>query len=186
MKKFLFVPFAAAIALAACSSQDETPDGEISPDAAAVALGNIETPRAGQYEAKIEVLDFNIPGMPAAQTSQMRAMFANNLVQGHSYCLTEAEAEGGAKQMAEALAEGDCSFNKFDVSGNSLDADMICKDENGIQGNVKLNGTMSREGSDITMAMEQKVPNIPGDGVINIRMKMVSARVGDCPAGADS
>ena len=186
MRTSLILPLAAAaLALAACSSkEDEQAAGPISAEDAAKAMGNLEVPRAGQYKAAIEVLEFDIPGLPAAQKDQMKAMFAGALTSGHTYCLTQEEAENGAKDMAEKLAQGDCTFNEFKASGNSLQADMVCKDEQGLQGNVKLAGTTNKEGSDMTMQMSQKIPNMPGEGIVNMKMHMVSTRVGDCPVGA--
>lgn len=186
MRISLILPLAAAVALAACGSKEEDKSGPVSPEQAAQAMSDLEVPRAGQYKAAIEVLEFDIPGLPAAQKDQMKAMFAGAVTAGHTYCLTQEEAENGAKDMAEKLAQGDCTFNQFNASGNSLQADMVCKDEKGLQGNVKLAGTTNKEGSDMTMEMSQKIPQMPGEGVVNMKMRMVSTRVGDCPAGATS
>ncbi len=181
MRCKMFVPLAVAISLSACGSSDDTPSGPISPEDAAEALAQIETPRAGQYKATVELLEFDVPGMPAEQKEQMKSMMAGAMTQGHTYCLTQEESESGAKDMATKLAQGDCTFNDFNAGGNSLYADMICKGENGQQGNVKLAGTMSRESSDMTMTMTQNSPELPG-GSMNIKMHMVSERIGDCPA----
>jgi len=180
----LILPLAAAIALSACGSKEQAKEGPVSPDDAAEQMSNLETPEAGQYKATVEVIEFDIPGLPDAQKEQMKQVFYGSLAQGHTYCLTKEEAANGAKEMAKKLAEGDCTFNDFKAGGNSLYADMSCKDKNGIQGSVKLAGTMSKDGSDMTMTMNQKVPNVPGEGTVNMKMHMVSQRVGDCPAGA--
>ncbi len=181
MRCKMFVPLAVAISLSACGSSDDTPSGPISPDQAAEALAKIETPRAGQYKATVELLEFDIPGMPTAQKDQMRSMMSGAMTQGHTYCLTQEESEAGAKDMAKKLADGDCTFKDFKAGGNSLYADMTCKGENGEEGNVKLAGTMSRESSEMTMTMSQNSPQLPG-GSMNMKMRMVSERVGDCPA----
>ena len=171
---------AGAVALAGCGSSDKAADGPISPEEAAASMADLETPRAGQYKATAELLEIDIPGLPDEQVAQMKGMMTGAMTAGNSYCLTAEEAEQGARQMAEKLAEGDCTFNKFEVGGNSLDAEMVCKDKNGLQGNVKLTGTMTRESSDMLMEMNQKVPNMPGKGMVHRKMKMVSKRTGDC------
>lgn len=181
MRSRYFVALAAAISLSACGSSDDTPSGPISPDEAAEALAKIDTPRAGQYKATVEILEFDVPGIPQAQKDQMRSFMSGNMAQGHTYCLTQEESEAGAKDMATKLANGDCTFNDFNAGGNSLYADMTCKGENGEQGNVKLAGTMTNESSDMTMTMNQSSPQLPG-GSMNMKMHLVSERIGDCPS----
>ena len=181
MRGNLFLPLAGALVLSACGSSSDAPSGPISPDDAAQALAKVETPRAGQYKATVELLEFDIPGMPTAQKDQMRSMMTGAMTQGHTYCLSQEESETGAKDMAKKLAAGDCTFNDFKADGNSLHADMTCKGANGSHGNVKLDGTMSSDGSDMTMTMNQNSSDIPG-GAMNMKMHMVSERVGDCPA----
>jgi len=183
MRSKLFVPLAAALSLSACGSSEDTREGPISPEDAAEALSNAETPRAGQYRTNVEVLEFDIPGIPKAQQEQMRAMMAGSITAEQSYCLTEAEAENGGREMAKNLAAGDCSFNEFRASGNTLYADMVCKGADGAQGNVILEGTTTRNSSDMTMTMNQRLPGMPGEGSMNMKMHMVSERVGDCTSG---
>lgn len=181
MRSKLFVSLAAAITLSACGSSEDAPSGPMSPDEAAEALSKVDTPRAGQYKATVEILEFDIPGMPQAQKDQMRSFMSGSLTQGHTYCLTQEESEAGARDMATKLADGDCTFNDFNAGGNSLYADMTCKGANGEEGNVKLAGTMTDESSDMTMTMVQNSPELPG-GSMNMKMRLVSERVGDCPS----
>lgn len=178
MRLSIFLSFASALVLAGCS--DKAADGPITPEEAAASMAELETPRAGQYKATAELLEIDIPGLPPEQVEQMKGMMTGAMTAGNEYCLTAEEAEQGARQMAEKLAEGDCTFNKFEVGGNSLDAEMVCKDNQGVQGNVKLTGTMTRESSDMLMVMNQKVPSMPGEGMVHMKMKLVSTRIGDC------
>ena len=183
MRIGLVLPLVAAVALASCGKKEEKPSGPMSASEAASAMGNLELPRAGQYKAAVELVDFQMPGMSDAQKQQMQQMFASSLAEGHTYCITQKESEEGAKDMAKKLAEGDCTFNEFKASGNTLSADMICKDEKGAQGHVKLDGTTSKEGSDMTMEMTQPMGGTPAKGDMHMKMHMVSKRIGDCPAG---
>ncbi len=182
MRKFHVLPLVAAVALAACGSQesvDADADGTISADEAADALSKVDAPRPGLYKTSAELIDFDIPNLPKEQKEMFRGMFSSGLAQGSEYCLTAEEAENAGKQMAQGLAEGDCTYNDFTMGGGSLKADMVCKDEDGQEGHVTLDGTMTSEGADMTMEMNQAVPEV---GDVKMKMRMTSERVGDCPA----
>jgi hypothetical protein len=178
MKIYAALPILAAFALGACGSNEEEAEGT-------AAAGETVAMQPGQYQATIELQEFDVPGLEPEQVEQLQSMFASSVAEGHTYCIAADEAETSARELAEKLADGDCTVNSFDYSGNTLAADMVCSLGEGPDapsGPVKINGTIMEDSSTMTVAMEQSVPGVPGDGKVNMRVKMDSQRTGDCPA----
>lgn len=176
----------AAAALAACSSSDE-PESEaaggdgITAEEARAAMESIEGPRAGQYKSSIELIDFHMPDMPdmpKGVMGQVGKMMSQQMET--TYCQTEQNAKKSAREMTDRIGQGDCSYNAFEVSGNSIKADMTCTGEGGMKGNYKLSGTVGTNGSDMMMEMDQHIPQMAGDGNMHMKARIVSERIGDC------
>jgi len=175
------LPLAAAILLAACGGDADTDaDGNVSGEELAAAADGMVQPRPGQYRASLELLEFDVPGLSGSEKEQMQQIFASGLSQGNSFCMTEEDAaQNGAEEMVKNLAESDCTMNSFNVSGGRITADMQCPAEGGGMGTVKMDGTMTAEGSVMTMDMNQEIPNM---GATRMKMRVTSERIGDCAA----
>ena len=176
------LPLAAAMLLAACGSGDADADGDgnVSADEVAAEASGMVKPLPGQYRASLELLEFDAPNMPPAAKEQMQQIFSSGLSEGNSFCMTEADvADGGPEQMVKNLAEGDCTMNSFNVSGNTVVADMQCPGESGGTSKVRMEGQMRADGSTMTMDMEQE---IAGMGTTRMKMRVTSQRTGDCAA----
>ena len=181
MRLVYSLPLAAAIALAACGGDADTDaDGKVSAEEIAAASEGMVQPRPGQYRASLELLEFEAPGLPEGAKEQMQQIFASGLAEGNSFCMTEEDvAKNGAEEMVKNLAESDCTMNAFNVSGGNVTADMQCPAEGGGTSTVKMDGTMTAEGSVMTMDMSQEVPNM---GATRMKMRVTSQRIGDCAA----
>ena len=181
MRLVYSLPLAAAIALAACGGNADTDaDGKVSAEEIAAASEGMVQPRPGQYRASLELLEFEAPGLPEGAKEQMQQIFASGLAEGNSFCMTEEDvAKDGAEEMVKNLAESDCTMNAFNVSGGNVTADMQCPAEGGGTSTVKMDGTMTAEGSVMTMDMSQEVPNM---GATRMKMRVTSQRIGDCAA----
>jgi len=175
------LPLAAAILLAACGGEtDADGDGDISANEVAAEASGMVKPLPGQYRASLELLEFDAPNMPPEAKQQMQQIFSSGLAEGNSFCMTEADvADGGPEQMVKNLAEGDCTMNSFNVSGNTVVADMQCPGESGGTSKVRMEGQMRADGSTMTMDMEQ---DIAGMGATRMKMRVTSQRTGDCAA----
>ena len=118
--------------------------------------------------------------MPPEAKEQMQQIFSSGLAEGNTFCMTEADiAKGGPEEMVKSLAEGDCTMNSFNVSGNTVVADMQCPGEGGGTRKVRMEGEMRADGSTMTMDMEQ---DIAGVGATTMKMRVTSERIGDCAA----
>ena len=181
MRTIHTLPLVAAILLAACGGDaDADGDGSLSDDEVAAEAAGMVQPEPGQYRASLELLEFDAPNMPPEAKAQMEQIFASGLAEGNSFCMTEADvAEGGPEEMVKNLAESDCTMNSFNVSGNTIVADMQCPGEGGATSKVRMEGEMRADGSTMTMDMEQ---DIPGMGATKMKMRVTSERTGDCAA----
>jgi len=174
-------PLVAAVLLAACGGDADTnADGEITGAEVAAEAADLVQPRPGQYSTKLELMEFDAPGLPDGAKQQMQQVFSAGLAEGNTFCMTEADVAGnGPEQMVKNLAEADCTMNSFNVSGNTIAAEMQCPADGGGPRKVKMNGQMTADSSTMTMEMEQDIPNM---GTTRMKMKVSSQRVGDCSA----
>lgn len=182
MRATHMLPLTAAILLAACGGDaDADGDGNVSGEEIAAEAAGMVQPRPGQYTATLELLEFDVPGMPESAKQQMQEIFASGLAEGNSFCMTEADAaENGPEQMVKNLAESDCTMNAFNVSGNTVVADMQCPGQGGAGASkVHMEGQMTAESSTMTMDMSQEMPNV---GATTMKMRVTSKRTGDCAA----
>lgn len=182
MRAIHTLPLVAAIVLAACGSgdADTDADGALSGEEIAAEAEGMVQPRPGQYRTTLELLEFNAPGLPEEAKQQMQQAFASGLAEGNTFCMTEAQAaENGPREMVENLAESDCQMTTFNVSGNSVNAEMQCANETGGVNTVKMQGEMTAESSTMTMDM---APELPGTEGMAMKMRVSSQRVGDCAA----
>lgn len=173
---------AAACALAACG---EDPGEPKSVEDVAAEAENLVKPRPGLYRSTARVTKVEIPGLPAGQAEQMRAMMGGNEGLTSATCLTQAQADEGFRDFARQIGEGGqgakCEFSRFDAAGSNLDAVMQCSGPAGVAIDMTMNGTIDRERSEFSMTMDQENPAVPG-GTVSMAMSVTSQRVGDCPA----
>jgi len=175
MRAIIILSLAATALLAGCDSGD-APKNE---EDVAREMANLDKPNPGLYRSTSQIVRFDVPGMSAEQTEQMKSMFAAS-DESREFCLTKDEAERGFEEMIRKLAEGNCIYDRFKVSGGKLDALLTCETGKDMQASIEMNGTMGREGSKMTMAVDQSAPGVPG-GSIKMAAEVVSQRIGDCP-----
>jgi hypothetical protein len=175
MRSMMILPLAAALALAACSDggADADGDGEITTEEAAAetaeATGFVG-PRPGQYRVKTEILEMNVPGMPAGMSVETMNQMAGGME--FTYCITEQDAAKAARQMAGQSNQGDCEITKYDVAGGRINSELTCKGADGQAMTVKTNGTINADGMDVTAEIAS-----PG---MSQKMHVQHERVGDC------
>jgi len=167
------LPLAAAIALAGCGGGTE----DDATEQAAAAAATVVKPLPGQYSTTLELVEFDVPGLSDNMKSMAQQAAASGFAEGNSFCLTPEQAEEGSQRMVRELAENDCTYNKFDVSGGAIDADLTCTADDGSQGKVTMTGTMTPESSDMVMVMDHQVP---GMGKAHMKVNVKSQRIGDC------
>src|SRR5690606_11987667 len=126
----------AAILLAACGGGDEAGGGEAQQEAAAgggdEAAGmssaavasqaeRLVQPRPGEYRTTVELIDFDMPGMPEALKQQVRSTMGASMSQSRDFCLTPEEAaSNGPREVAENLAQSNCMIGRLDEAGKKV------------------------------------------------------------------
>lgn len=168
------------LVLAACGEEAKTP---VTADKVIAEAGELAQPLPGQYETTVKLLEFSVPGLPAEQAEKMKAMMGNVGGAPSSYCLTPDEAKKGFEESVRKMSEGqggmDCDFDKFDVDGGRLAAEMTCNGPQGMTSRMQLDGTATSQSTSMRMSMTQKAAMIPG-GEMRMEMQMDSRRTGDC------
>ncbi|MFC3098729.1 DUF3617 domain-containing protein [Alteraurantiacibacter palmitatis] len=176
MRFISLLPVAAVLLLAACG--DSAEDSPAGVEGAAEAMADGPTPQPGQYSTTTEILELTIPGLAPEMRDMIRSAMAEGAREGSSYCLTAEDAANSREEMIRNMTESDCTVQRFDMAGGTIDASLSCPaGGEGLTGDVTLNGTMTETGADMTMSFKSQVPDL---GEATIRMRMVSSRVGDC------
>ena len=176
MRLIMLVPVA-ALALSACNKPDKGPK---SMEQAKAEAAELERPDPGQYKQTTKITKFEVPGAPPEMVAQIRKMMEG---QGGNleYCLSKADTEKGFAEMFKKGTQGDCTYDRFDASANTIDAIMTCKAGEGGTAKMTMNGTVSSTGSKVNVNVEQKNDKSPM-GNANIAMELETKRIGDCPA----
>lgn len=179
MRKSIVYPCIAlaALALAACgkSATDEasTPGGagNALEKAAEVAFQM----QPGKYRTSVVVQKVEIPGMPAGMADQMKAMMSKN--SSSESCITPDRAAKGVEVMKEQMAKGQCTFDKFDATGGTVDAAFTCKSGDQMTVKATSKGSYTPTGS-VIQATGDMIG--PGGKTIHIEHIITTERIGDC------
>lgn len=174
---------AIGLTLTACGSD---PAGDAtSADSVADAIAAAVKPKAGEYRTTGELVRLDIPGMSDAEVQQTRGFMQTVFTQSNTFCLTPEEAEKGFEEVVRKMRSDkltkECSYDNFDVSGNTVNAMMKCDDGKGNSGTITLEGTVSEDSQQTVMTMEQSSPDLP-QGKMTMEVKSTSTRIGECPA----
>jgi hypothetical protein len=182
MRNIHMLPLAGAIMLAACGggAEGEGTGEDVAAENVVAQAAGMPQPRPGQYRVSVELLEFDIPGLPAAAKQQAQEFYASGL-SSHTFCLTpEDAANNGAEQMVKGLADSDdCTMKSFNVSGGTVVSEMQCAMDGGITSTMRTEGEITSEGSTMTMDTTQTVPDA---GETRTKMRMTTERIGDCAA----
>lgn len=176
MRTTTILSLATVLLLAGCG--DNAADEATTLAEAAEDMADGPQPQPGQYTTSTEILEFSVPGLSEDMQAMMRSAMAEGAQTGSSYCLTEADAATSREDMIRSMTESNCTVERFDMAGGDIDAALSCPaGEGGMTGDVTMTGTMSETGANMEVAFSSQVPEM---GQANIRMRIVSERVGDC------
>ncbi|QPC98007.1 DUF3617 domain-containing protein [Qipengyuania soli] len=178
MRRYLLLAAATAL-VAACGSPeaDADGDGKITMKEAAEKSKDLVKPEPGQYRATVEMVNVEVPGAPKEIQEMMKKMISVG-PQTHEYCLTKEEAAKGFEEMArQSNKNEDCSFEKFETDGGTIDAVMNCSRPEHGMARMTMQGTGTTTSSSMTMTMDAQTP----DGkTMKMTMKSNQERIGDC------
>ena len=80
--------------------------------------------RPGKWQATMTIENMSMPGMPENVLAMMKGRPTTT-----TYCMTPEEAKADPKKMMDA--ESKCKFNRFNLSGGKMSAEMVCQTEQG-------------------------------------------------------
>ena len=169
------------LALSACDKPDKGPK---TLDQAKAEARQLERPQPGEYRQTTRITRFEVPGAPREMVERIRTMMqgqGGNL----TYCLTQADSDKGFEEMFKKGREGDCTYERFDASANTIVAVMVCKSGPGGTARMTMTGTVESTGSKVKVDVDQTNPKTPM-GNAKIGMELETRRLGDCPAGGAS
>lgn len=182
--KILFA-FAAPIALlSACSSDegaDVDGDGEITSEEARAEMESAAvsiTP--GQWEASVQLTEFEIPQMPESARGMMREQMGQTRTS--TSCITPEQATDPEASMFGE--DDDCSYSDFNMSGGTILIAGSCQSR-GMPGamNMRMEGSYTSTSYDMTMNMS--MDSGPA-GPISMAGQVTGRFVGpDCATAAD-
>ncbi len=171
-----------ALALGACSKE---PSGQKPTTQVAVSAGGMLKPEPGLYTNTVTVTKFEMPGMPPSMAQQMKQTFTSQSGTDRTSCLTKEDAAKGYEDMVQKMGQGrdgmKCTFSRYNVSGNNLDAELNCAGPEGTSATMQMHGTVESGKSNITMEMTTRAKHMPG-GQMTMAMQVESVRTGECGA----
>lgn len=176
MTRITIIAAAAAALLAGCSSEGADADGNGTVDvaeAARKAESEGMKPLPGLYKTTVVMAGLDIPGLPPGMADHGAGM--TTTVED---CLTEEEVDKGFEELVKQGQDGDCSYEKFDLSGGKFDAVMVCKTQQGST-RMEMAGTATPTRTDLDASMAM---NFEGVGEGTMKFTATHERIGDCPA----
>jgi hypothetical protein len=180
MMKPLLLAATAAFAVLSLSACGKSDTGPKTMDQAKEEAAKLERPKPGLYSQSMTISKFEIPGAPPEVAKAMQDAMTKG--QEHQFCLTAEMAEKGYRDMFDKVGgNGECKYDRFDVSGGKIDAVLQCANATEGKGTITMSGTVSEEGSDVNVAVEQQGGKAPMANT-KIAMHVTSKRIGDCPA----
>lgn len=171
-----------ALCLSACSGGEKKPESKaaLTHEQVAAKASTVPKMRPGEYQTQTTLLDFDMPGLPAAQADSMRSMMSGQYGRSEKYCLTSGEADQGPRDMVRHLAQSNCKVSSLDTVDNVVHGEMQCAGKGGPSGTVTVAGTFASDSSTVVMDMTQDMPGMAGKSM-HMKVKFESQRVGECP-----
>jgi hypothetical protein len=178
--KYAVLLVACALPLAGCGKPDvEAKNASAAEVAEKVrAAGADVRMKPGKWAMTAVVEKVEMPGMPP----EMAAAFSNTSGQETKFesCLTQAEADRPAGKFFGGDKNGDCTYERFTMSGGKIDARANCK-IGAMQQTIAMNGQFGEEQFSLRQSVETDGP--PGStGKMKATVRIDSRRVGECDA----
>jgi hypothetical protein len=173
---------ALALTLGACGSKDSKDGAPKTAKEVRAEAAKLVKPQPGEYHQVMQIESLDVPGMPKEAAEQVKGMM--KAAQEGTFCLTKADADRGFRDMFNEVGKGkgnQCTYSKFDVDGGTLDAQMECQSQQQGKATMKMTGTVTEKGSDVTVAMDT-TGGPPPMGTMKMTMHMTTTRLGDCKA----
>lgn len=171
----------ASLMLAACGSDsgsaDADGDGEITAEevAAEIANGPAVQMRPGQWEQTFEFTDVEMPDMPQELRDGMSGAMGRTFTT--TVCMSEEDVADPDPEMFSGEMNDDCTYDRFDRSGNRMELTMTCDSGAGGASTMVMEGEFGEE--EYSFQMSNMVSGSPM-GDMTMSGTMSARRIGDC------
>jgi hypothetical protein len=158
--------------LAACSPAADSPaDTAGSGDGGAAMASSIQP---GQYRTTVTMLEMNIPGIDSTNINMQPTITED--------CVTTSDVdEFTSGSMMDADSGETCTQTSMNTGGGQIQGEATCTGENGTR-TIQINGTYTSNHVEMEITSSSPMPG-GGAGQMTQRMRMVTDRIGECPAG---
>jgi hypothetical protein len=166
---------ASLLALAACGSKGDGNSTAAGGGGGLLGGGPVAL-QPGEWEMKMEVVDFKAPGMPPEVAARMKQAPTVN-----RHCVTEEEAKGPKPENFAPQQNGrNCKQDDLVWGNGRIHNKTSCAGENG-SGNMtmEMDGTYTPTSMDISVKNETETAHV----TTSMEMRLTGRRVGECPAG---
>lgn len=165
----------ACVTLVACNKAESPAPGgnaaeansaaaaDTAPTAAAAPTAEAQM-RPGEWEMTTELLDMNMPGVPAGA---MPKQMSNT---SFKTCMKQQKPDAS---FFQGNKNSHCTYSDFSMSGGRVRGTATC-DNGGQTMTMTMDGRYASESYDMTMAMKSEQ--------MSMKMHTAGKRVGDCPA----
>jgi hypothetical protein len=157
---------------AACSPPAQAPGADSGGDAAGGgAMASSIQP--GQYRTTVTMLEMNIPGVSSSNINMAPTTTED--------CVTTSDvSEFTEGSMVDADSGETCTQNSMNTAGGQIHGQATCTGENGTR-TMQIDGTYTSNHVEMEISSTSTMPGVTGQ--MTSRMRMVTDRIGDCPAG---
>lgn len=174
---------AVALGMWGCDSGPQIRETNASVGEVAAKVRNAEGSfvRPGEWQSKVVIEQFDMPGMPPEAASQMKAAMAENQRHEFKTCLTPEDVKQPKGKFFGG--EDECRYDHFNMGNGKIDAVMRCPGGPGPERVMKMAGTYGPERYDMRMTMTGSGSDGPA-AAMTMKMRVESRRLGNCPAGS--
>lgn len=130
-------------------------------------------PRPGHWDVKLEMTDFDVPGMPDGMKKAIGQQFSQ--AGAMATCLTPEEAARNDGKFFEPKNSKDCKSQSFAMADGRLDAKLVCTRGSNTQ-TVNMRGTYGAEAYDLVLDSQGQMNGQP----MKMTMHVSGKRSGEC------
>lgn len=159
-------------ALAACSPPAQAPASDSAGAAGSGGAAMASAIQPGQYRTTMTMLEMNVPGVKS-QNINMDPTTTTD-------CVTTSDVSDFASgSLFDADSGESCTQNSMSSGGGRIQGQATCTGQYGTR-TMQINGTYTSNHVEMEINGSS---DIPGMGQMTQRMRLVSDRIGECPAG---
>ncbi|MEO8546730.1 MAG: DUF3617 domain-containing protein [Sphingomicrobium sp.] len=167
------------IALAACNREPQVEAKNASVEEVAKKVADARASdtfvRPGKWQSRVQIEEFNLPGVPKETATAMRGMHDQTKV--YESCLTPEEAKR-PKAGFFAGKDKSCRYDHFTMGNGKIDAVMNCTTA-GMDQTMEMAGTYGPDNYQMHMSMKTNGGPAPAAGM-TMKMRIDAKRIGEC------